>query len=126
MTNTEIVEAISGMTVLEVSELVRELKDKFDLPDVVVAQQQIPAIPMTGPEEPEPTEFDLFLQVVGPRRIHVIKAVREITGLGLRESKAVVDAAPCPILESAPKYDIESARAILENAGATVGVEAVG
>jgi large subunit ribosomal protein L7/L12 len=124
MTNTEIVEAISGMTVLEVSKLVRELRDKFDLPDIAVVQQQVPATMPTSPEESEPTEFNLFLQAVGPRKIHVIKAVRTITGLGLRESKTVVDGIPCPILEAVSKHEVESARAVLEDAGATVAVEA--
>lgn len=123
MTKDEIIEALSNMTVLELSELVEALEEKFG----VSAAAPVAVAPVTGAptaaaaeEVKEKTEFDVFLQEVGPKKIQVIKAVRELTGLGLRESKAVVDEAPGPVLEGVSKEEAEAAKAKLEEAGATV------
>lgn len=126
MTKEEIIEALSDMTVLELSELVAALEEKFGvsaaLPVTVAAMPGAAAASVAQAEE-EKTEFNVMLQEVGPRKIQVIKAVRELTGLGLKDSKAVVDEAPRAVLESVSKEEAESARARLEREGATVELQ---
>jgi len=124
MTKDEIIEALSNMTVLELSELVAALEEKFGVsaaaPVAVAPMAGAPSAAAAEEVKEEKTEFDVFLQEVGPKKIQVIKAVRELTGLGLRESKAVVDEAPGPVLEGVSKEEAEAAKAKLEEAGATV------
>jgi len=120
MDKEQIIEAIEQMSVLELAELVEELEDKFG----VSAAAPVAAMPggAAGGEqqEEEKSEFDVFLAEIGQKKINVIKAVREITGLGLKESKAVVDGAPQNVQEGVSKEDAEEMKEKLEEAGATI------
>ena len=120
MTKEEIMQAIEGMTVLELSELVKAMEEKFGVsaaaPVAVAAAGAAPAA--AGGEEK--TEFTVVLAAAGDKKINVIKAVREATGLGLKEAKEVVDGAPAPIKENVAKAEAEELKAKLEEAGATV------
>ena len=121
MNKEEIIEAIENMSVLELSELVEELEEKFG----VSAAAPVAAAPGAGAqgggeEEEEKTEFDFHLAEIGDKKINVIKAVREITGKGLKESKAVVDDAPQNIEEGVSKEEAEEMKEKLEEAGATI------
>lgn len=119
MTKEEIMEAIEGMTVLELSELVKAMEEKFGVSAAApVAVAAAGGAAAAGGEEK--TEFTVVLAAVGDKKINVIKAVREATGLGLKEAKALVDGAPAPIKENAPKADAEALKAKLEEAGAKV------
>ncbi len=119
MTNEEILNAISEMSVLELSELVKAIEEKFGVsaaaPVAVAA-----AAPAAAAAEEEKTEFDVILASAGESKIQVIKVVREITGLGLKDAKALVDGAPKPVKEGASKADAEEIKGKLEAAGATV------
>ncbi|MCR5177292.1 MAG: 50S ribosomal protein L7/L12 [Anaerovibrio sp.] len=119
MTNEEILEAIGNLTVLELSELVKAAEEKFGVsaaaPVAVAA-----AAPAEGGAAGEKSEFDVILKEAGAGKINVIKAVREATGLGLKEAKALVDGAPAPIKEGISKADAEALKSSLEAAGATV------
>ena len=120
MTKEEILQAIEGMTVLELSELVKAMEEKFGVsaaaPVAVAAAGAAPAA--AGGEEK--TEFTVVLAAVGDKKINVIKAVREATGLGLKEAKELVDGAPAPIKENVAKAEAEELKKKLEEAGATV------
>ena len=119
MNKDQIIEAIESMTVLELSELVKALEEKFG---VSAAAPVAVAAPAAAAAE-EKTEFDVILKEAGSGKINVIKAVREITGLGLKEAKALVDGAPAPVKEKVSKADADEAKAKLEAAGATVEVK---
>ena len=124
MTKEELIQAIENMTVLELSELVKALEEKFGVSaaaPVAVAAAAGPAA-AAEPEE-EKTEFDVVLANVGQEKIKVIKAVREATGLGLKEAKALVDGAPAPVKEKISKADAEALKAKLEEVGATVEIK---
>jgi len=119
----ELIEAISNMTVLELSELVKALEEKFGVSaaaPVAVAAVAGPAAAPAAVEEEEQTEFDVVLKAVGENKIQVIKVVRELTSLGLREAKAVVDEAPSDVLKAVEKAAAEAAKKSLEEVGATV------
>lgn len=119
MNKEEIISAIEEMSVLELSELVEELEEKFGVSaaaPVAVAGGAAAG----GAAEEEQTEFDVFLADIGGKKIKVIKAVRELTGLGLKEAKAVVDEAPGNVKEGLSKEDAEEMKEKLEEAGATV------
>ena len=120
-----IISAIEEMTVLELSELVKALEDKFGVtaaaPMAVAAAG--PAGDGADAVEEEQTEFDVILTEVGGNKIQVIKAVRELTSLGLKEAKGVVDDAPGPVREGVSKEDAEAAKARLEEAGATAEIK---
>lgn len=119
MNKEEIISAIEEMSVLELSELVEELEEKFGVSaaaPVAVAGGAAAG----GAAEEEKSEFDVFLADVGGKKIKVIKAVRELTGLGLKEAKAVVDDAPGNVKEGLAKEDAEEMKEKLEEAGATV------
>ncbi|HDG96883.1 MAG: 50S ribosomal protein L7/L12 [Deltaproteobacteria bacterium] len=124
ITKEDVIEYISNMTVLELSEFVKELEEKFG----VTAAAPV-AVAAAGPAEqaaeaaPEKTEFDVILASAGDKKIQVIKAVRTITGLGLKEAKALVDGAPAPVKEGVSKDEAEQIKAQLEEAGATVEVK---
>ena len=124
MTKEEIIAAIEQMTVLELSELVKALEEKFG---VSAAAMTMAAMPAGGAapaaEEEEKTEFDVILKEIGPKKIQVIKAVREFTTLGLREAKAVVDEAPSTVLKGVSKEEAEEAKKKLEAAGATAEIK---
>jgi large subunit ribosomal protein L7/L12 len=124
ITKDQVVEFISNMTVLELAEFIKELEEKFG---VSAAAPVAAAAPAAGggegeaaPEEEEKTEFDVVLNDVGGNKIAVIKAVRAITGLGLKEAKAKVDELPSKIKEAAQKETAEEAKKQLEDAGAKV------
>ncbi len=125
-TKEEILDAISNMTVLELSELLKEFEERFG---VTAAAPVAAAAPAAGgeaaaaPAEEEKDEFDVVLVSAGDKKIQVIKEVRTLTNLGLKEAKDLVDGAPKPVLEKAPKEDAEKAKAQLEEAGATVEVK---
>ncbi len=116
---TAIVEELKTLTVLELSELVKAVEDEFGVSAAAAVAVAAPAEGGAAAAE-EKTEFDVVLAEVGPNKIAVIKAVREITGLGLAEAKAKVDGAPSAIKEAASKDDAEAAKAKLEEAGAKV------
>ena len=119
MTKEEIMQAIEEMTVLELSELVKAMEEKFGVSAAApVAVAAAPAAGAAAAEEK--TEFDVVLASAGDKKINVIKVVREVTGLGLKEAKALVDGAPAPVKEGASKEDAEALKAKLEEAGATV------
>lgn len=125
MTIETIIEQVSEMTVLELAELVTALEEKFGVsaaaPMAVAAAPGAVAAPVAAAAE-EQTEFEVVLQSIGPKKIQVIKAVRELTGLGLRESKAVVDETPRSVLEAVSKEEADAAKAKLEESGASVEI----
>lgn len=119
MNKEQIMEAIEKMTVLELSELVKDLEEKFGVSAAApVAMAAMPG--GAAPAVEEKTEFDVVLVSPGEKKINVIKVVRELTGLGLREAKDLVDNAPNPVKEGASKEEAEAVKAKLEDAGATV------
>jgi large subunit ribosomal protein L7/L12 len=125
MTKEEMIAAIEQMTVLELSELVKALEEKFGVSAASMAMAAAPAAMAATPaaEEEEKTEFNVILKEVGPKKIQVIKAVRQVTSLGLREAKEVVDGAPSTVLEAVSKTAAEDAKTKLEAEGATVEVK---
>ncbi len=120
MTKEEIMQAIESMTVLELSELVKAMEEKFGVS--AAAPVAVAAAPAAGgaAAEEEKTEFTVMLASAGDKKINVIKVVRELTGLGLKEAKALVDGAPAPVKENVSKADADAMKAKLEEAGATV------
>lgn len=121
----EIIEAVKGMTVLELAELVKALEEEFGVTaaaPVAVAAGPAPAA-AEAPAEEEKTEFDVVLKAVGDKKINVIKVVREVTGLGLKEAKELVDSAPKPVKEKVSKEEAESIKAKLVDVGAEVEIK---
>ena len=121
---TEILDKVSSMTVLELSELIKAMEDKFGVSAaaaVAVAGPAAGAAPAAAAEEQ--TEFTVMLTSIGDNKVNVIKAVRELTGLGLKEAKDVVDGAPKAVKEGIPKAEAEAARKKLEDAGAKVEIK---
>lgn len=120
----EIIEAVKEMTVLELSELVKALEEEFGVSAAApVAVAAGPAAAAEAPAEEEKTEFNVVLKAVGDQKIKVIKAVREITGLGLKEAKEVVDTAPKPVKENVSKEEAEEIKAKLTEVGAEVEIQ---
>ena len=124
-TKEEILDGIANMTVLELSELLKEFEEKFGVTAAAPVAVAGPAAAGGGggdaaPAEEEQDEFDVVLLAAGDKKIQVIKEVRSLTNLGLKEAKDLVDGAPKPVLEKASKEDAEKAKAQLEGAGATV------
>ncbi len=121
---TEILDKIASMTVLELSELIKAMEDKFGVSAaaaVAVAGPAAGAAPAAAAEEK--TEFTVVLTAAGENKVNVIKAVRELTSLGLKEAKDLVDGAPKPVKEGVSKADAEAAKKKLEEAGAKVEVK---
>lgn len=117
LTKEDIINAVADMSVMEVAELVEAMEEKFG----VSAAAAVVAGPAAGGEvAEEQTEFDLVLTATGDKKVNVIKVVREITGLGLKEAKGAVDGAPATIKEAMSKDDAEAAKKKLEEAGASV------
>ena len=117
----KIAEQLTGLTVLEVNELKTILKDEYGIePAAAVAAVAAPAGDGGGAAADEKSEFDVILKDAGAQKVAVIKAVKEITGLGLGEAKAIVDGAPKAVKEKASKEEAEAAKKSLEEAGATV------
>ena len=117
---TAMIEEIKGLTVLELSELVHALEEEFG---VSAAAMAAPAAGAAAPAAEEKTEFDVVLAEVGAEKIKVIKAVREIAGLGLAEAKAFVESAPKALKEGVSKEDAENFKKQLEEAGAKVEIK---
>ena len=124
----EIIEEVKNLTVVELAELVKALEEEFGVSAAapVVAAGVVGAAAAAGgaaEEEEEQTEFEVVLKEIGPNKIQVIKAVRELTGLGLRESKEVVDTAPSTVIKGVPKDQAEAAKAKVEETGAVVEIK---
>jgi large subunit ribosomal protein L7/L12 len=126
MTSEEIIAAIKGMTVLELSQLVKALETEFGVtaaaPVMAVAATPAGGAAQAAPAVEEKTEFNVILKAAGANKINVIKAVRELTTLGLKESKDLVEGAPKPVKEKVNKDEAMAAKNKLEEAGATVEV----
>ena len=124
LTKDQILDGISALSVLELSELLKEFEERFGVtaaaPVAVAAAAPAAGGGDAGGGEDEKTEFDVILTAAGDKKIQVIKEVRSLTSLGLKEAKDLVDGAPKPVLEKATKDDAEKAKAQLEGAGATV------
>jgi len=123
VTKEDVVEFISNMTVLELSEFVKELEDKFGVS--AAAPMAVAAAPAGQAQEEvaEQTEFDVMLTAIGDKKIQVIKVVRSITGLGLKEAKGVVDGAPGPVKEGVSKEEADDIKGQLEEAGASAEIK---
>ena len=126
MTAQELIEEIKKMSVLELSEMVKALEEEFGvsaaMPMAVAAGPAAGAAPAAAEEE-ERTEFDVILKAAGEKKIQVIKEVRALTGLGLKEAKDLVDGAPNPVKQAVTKDEAEAIKAKLEEAGADVEVK---
>lgn len=120
MTKEEIMQAIEEMTVLELSELVKAMEEKFGVSAAAPVAVAAAGAPAAGGAAEEKSEFDVVLASAGASKINVIKVVREATGLGLKEAKALVDGAPAPVKEGVAKEEAEALKAKLEEAGASV------
>jgi large subunit ribosomal protein L7/L12 len=121
---TEILDKISSMTVLELSELIKAMEEKFGVSAAAAVAVAAPAAGGAAPAAAEEkTEFTVVLAAIGENKVNVIKAVRELTGLGLKEAKDLVDGAPKPVKEAIPKADAEAAKKKLEDAGAKVEIK---
>ncbi len=124
VTNAELMDAIAGMTVLELSELIKQMEEKFGVSAAAVAVAGPAAAgAAAGPAAAEQTEFNVVLATVGDNKVGVIKAVRAITGLGLKEAKDLVDAAPKVLKEGVSKADADAIAKQLIEAGATAEVK---
>src|SRR5512141_1662337 len=119
----EILNQISSMTVLELSELIKAMEEKFGVSAAAAVAVAAPAAGAAAPAAEEQTEFTVILSSFGENKVNVIKAVRELTGLGLKEAKDLVDGAPKPVKEGIAKADAEAAKKKLEEAGAKVEVK---
>ncbi len=121
----EIIEAIGGLTVLELADLVKALEEKFGVSAAApVAVAAAPgASAASAPVVEEQTEFDAILQTIGEKKIQVIKVVRELTGLGLKEAKDLVDGAPKPVKEKVSRQEADTIKTKLEAEGATVTIK---
>jgi large subunit ribosomal protein L7/L12 len=126
-TQDEILDAISNMTVIELKELLDAFEEKFEVTAAAPAAVAAAAPAAGGGDaaggEDEQTEFDVVLTSAGPQKIQVVKAVKDLLGVGLKDAKDLVDAAPKPILEKANKADAEAAKEKLEGVGAEVEVK---
>jgi large subunit ribosomal protein L7/L12 len=127
MTLEEIIAAIKGMTVLELSQLVKALETEFGVTAAAPVMAAVAAAPAGGaapaaPAAEEKTEFNVILKAAGANKINVIKAVRELTALGLKESKDLVEGAPKPVKEKVNKDEAMAAKSKLEEAGATAEI----
>lgn len=119
----QILEEIKGLTILEMNDLVKGLEEAFGVTAAPVAVAGSAAAGAAAPAEEEKTEFDVILASFGAKKLDVIKAVREITGLGLKDAKDLVEAAPKPIKEGISKDEAENMKKALEAAGATVEIK---
>ena len=119
----QILEEIKGLTILEMNDLVKGLEEAFGVTAAPVAVAGGAAAGASAPAEEEKTEFDVILASFGAKKLDVIKAVREITGLGLKDAKDLVEAAPKPIKEGISKDEAENMKKALEAAGATVEIK---
>ena len=126
ITKEQLIEHIANMTVLELSELVKELEEKFGVSAAAAAVAAAPAAGGAGGGEAaaeEKTEFDVVLDAAGEKKINVIKEIRAITGLGLKEAKEFVESAPKPVKEGCPKEEAEEIVKKLQEAGASASIK---
>ncbi len=123
LTNEEILEAIASKTVLEISELIKMMEEKFGVSAAAAAVAVAAPAAGAAAAAEEKTEFDVVLEAAGSNKIACIKAVRELTGLGLKEAKDLVEGAPKAVKEGLPKADAEAAAKKLEEAGAKVALK---
>lgn len=125
ITKEQVVDYIVNMSLLDASELVKELEDKLGVSAAAPMMAAAPAAAgdAAAPVEEEKTEFDVVLQSYGEKKIQVIKVVRALTGLGLKEAKELVDGAPKPVKEGVTKEDAEDAKQKLEEVGATIEIK---
>jgi large subunit ribosomal protein L7/L12 len=125
LSTDDLLDAFKEMTLLELSEFVKQFEETFDV--TAAAAVAAPAVGGAGPAAPaaeeEKDEFDVILEAAGEKKIQVIKEVRTLTNLGLKEAKDLVDGAPKPVLEKADKASAEKAKEVLEAAGATVTIK---
>jgi large subunit ribosomal protein L7/L12 len=124
ITKEQILDAIAGMTVLELSQMIKDMEEKFGVSAAAAAVAV--AAPAAGPAAPaveEKTEFDVILTACGENKVNVIKVVRAVTGLGLKEAKDLVDGAPKPVKEGIPKADAEALKKQIEEAGGKADVK---
>ena len=126
LTKDELISAIKEMNVVDLADLVKSLEDEFGV--TAAAPVAVAAAPAGGeaaaaPAEEEKTEFEVRIVEIGPNKINVIKAVREVTSLGLREAKELVESAPAAVKEASPKDEADSVKAKLEEAGAVVEIK---
>ncbi|HYK87792.1 MAG TPA: 50S ribosomal protein L7/L12 [Acidobacteriota bacterium] len=126
MTKNEVMEWIDQATMLEISDLVKSLEEKYGISAAAAMPMAVGGAPATGGEKKETeekTEFSVVLSAVGDKKINVIKAVREVTNLGLKEAKDLVEGAPKPVKEGVSKEEAESIKKKFEEAGATVEIK---
>jgi large subunit ribosomal protein L7/L12 len=124
LTNEDLIKHIEGMNVLELNELVKELEEKFGVSAAMAAPVAMAAGGAgEAAEVEEQTEFDVVLTAIGPKKINVIKVVREVTSLGLKEAKEVVDSAPKAVKEAVSKDEAEKVKGKLEEVGATAEIK---
>ena len=126
LTKEELISAIKEMNVVDLADLVKSLEDEFGVTaaaPVAVAAAPAGDASAAAPAEEEKTEFEVHIREIGPNKINVIKAVREVTSLGLREAKELVESAPAAVKESVPRDEADSVKAKLEEAGAVVEVK---
>ena len=127
MTKEEMIDAIKNMTVVELAELVKALEEEFGVSAVAVAAPAAGTVAAptaaAGPQEEEQTEFSVILTEIGANKIQVIKAVREVSTLGLKEAKELVESAPKPVKEGIAKEEATAIKAKIEEAGATVEIK---
>jgi large subunit ribosomal protein L7/L12 len=125
LTKDEIISAIKEMNVVDLADLVKSLEDEFGV--TAAAPVAVAAAPAgdaaAAPAEEEKSEFEVRIVEIGPNKINVIKAVREVTSLGLREAKELVESAPAAVKEASPKDEADSVKAKLEEAGAVVEIK---
>ncbi len=126
LTKDELISAIKEMNVVDLADLVKSLEDEFGV--TAAAPVAVAAAPAGGdaaaaPAEEEKTEFEVHIREIGPNKINVIKAVREVTSLGLREAKELVESAPAAVKDSVPRDEADSVKAKLEEAGAVVEIK---
>ena len=122
MALAELIDQIDKLTVLELADLVHQLEDKYGVSAAAPVAAAAPAAAAAAPAEAK-TEFDVILEEAGPEKIKVIKAVREVTSLGLTEAKAFVESAPKPVKEGIPKDEADAIAKKLQEAGAKVSVK---
>ena len=123
ISKAEILEAIAAMPVLELSEMIKEMETKFGVSAAAASVAAAPAAAAAAPAVEEKTEFDVVLLAAGENKVSVIKVVRELTALGLKEAKDLVDGAPKPVKEGVNKADAEAFKKKLVDAGASVEIK---
>lgn len=123
LARAELLDAIGNLTVLELSALIKDMEEKFGVSAAAAVSAAAPAAAAAAPAAEEKTEFTVVLKAAGESKVNVIKVVRAITGLGLKEAKDLVDGAPKPVKEGIPKADAEAIQKQLTEAGATAEVK---